>query len=241
MRPLLLLLALGTPPAQAGPELNIGSLYEYLDEGRSTSLKRIYNNGDQTAFVKVTVAELVYGADGKATEVSLDGLPAGERSLIASPARLIVPAQGMQQVRLLYRGKRDAERYYRLRFIPVLPEVGDGFGLNPEQAKQYDDALMAGVNILAGFGAVVFVKPAPTRYATQVVHEATRFVVPNDGNATLVIDHFNDCAPDGKDCKPPTKHHIRPGKRLAFDKEAGRIYRFVLEKGQEREEVQFSG
>jgi len=241
MRHLLLLLALGTPAAQAGPELNIGSLYEYLDEGRSTSLKRIYNNGDHTAFVKVTVAELVYGADGKATEVSLDGLPAGERSLIASPARLIVPAQGMQQVRLLYRGKRETERYYRLRFIPVLPEASDGFGLNAEQAKQYDEALTAGVNILAGFGAVVFVKPTPTRYVTDVVHEAKRFVIPNDGNATLVIDHFNDCAPDGKDCKPPTKHHVRPGKRLTFDKEAGRVYRFVLEKGQERQEVQFNG
>lgn len=50
--------------AKAGPELNVGGLYDYLDDGKSTLLKRIYNGGDATAFVKVSVAELVYGADG---------------------------------------------------------------------------------------------------------------------------------------------------------------------------------
>jgi P pilus assembly chaperone PapD len=241
MKRFLPLLTLVTLTAQAAPELNIGSLYEYLDGERSTTLKKIYNGGDRTAFVKASVAELVYGPDGQAREVSMEGLPSDQRSLIASPARLIVPAQGMQQVRLLYRGARDQERYFRLRFIPVLPEANDDFGLTAEEAREYDDALRAGVNILAGYGAVVFVKPSQTRYASQVVQEAERFFIVNGGNATLVVDHFTDCTLDGKDCKPPTKHHIRPDKRLEFDKQAGRAYRFLLVEDQARREVEFSG
>jgi P pilus assembly chaperone PapD len=241
MKRFLLLLSLVTLTAQAGPELNIGSLYEYLDGQRSTTLKKIYNSGDRTAFVKASVAELVYGPDGTAREVSMEGLPSEQRSLIASPARLIVPAKGMQQVRLLYRGDRDRERYFRLRFIPVLPEANDDFGLTPEEAREYDDSLKAGVNILAGYGAVVFVKPAQTRYASQVVQQAKRFSIVNDGNATLVVDHFTDCAVDGNDCRPPTKHHIRPAKRLEFDKQTGRAYRFLLVEDQAPREVEFNG
>ena len=41
---------------------------------------------------------------------------------MASPARLIVPAKGMQGTRLLHMGGRDTERYFRVRFVPVVPE-----------------------------------------------------------------------------------------------------------------------
>ncbi|MCE6985145.1 molecular chaperone, partial [Pseudomonas frederiksbergensis] len=76
-----------------------------------------------TAFVKVSVVELVYDNQGQAREVEMDGREALQRGLVVSPARLIIPANGMQAVRLLYRVERDQERYFRLRFIPVLPEV----------------------------------------------------------------------------------------------------------------------
>ncbi|SED86535.1 pilus assembly protein [Pseudomonas coleopterorum] len=241
MRLLLTLLAVLAPCVHAAPELNIGSMYEYLEGTRSTALKRIYNSGDGTAFVKVTVAELVYGADGKVQEVSMDGLPTEQRTLIASPARLIVPAKGMQQVRLLFRGERTQERYFRLRFIPVLPDKQDSFGLTAEETRQYGESLKAGVNILAGYGAVVFVKPTQTRYDSDVVQEPGRFAIPNRGNATVVLDHFNDCDSSGRDCTTPVKHHIRPGGQMVFDKKPGRAYRFVLEEGEKRRSIEFNG
>lgn len=241
MKYLVLLLGWAALNANAAPQLNIGSLYEYFDGNRSTSLKRVYNSGDTAAFVKVTVAELVYALDGTVREVPLDGLPAEQRNLIASPARVIVPPNGMQQIRLLYRGERSAERYFRLRFIPVLPEPNDGFGLDAEQARQYNDALSAGVSVLAGFGAVMFVKPAETVYATQVLHEPGHFRVPNNGNATVVLDHFNDCDLGGQQCAPPTKHHIRPNKELLFEKKPGRVYRFVLQEGEQSRQIEFKG
>lgn len=80
--------------AHAGPSINIGTVYDYLDGDKSTFLKRVFNGGDSTAFVKVNILEIVYDADGSHREIPVkpqsDG--AGRDGLMASPARLIVPA-----------------------------------------------------------------------------------------------------------------------------------------------------
>jgi P pilus assembly chaperone PapD len=227
--------------AEGAVQLNIGGLYDYLPGPRSTLLKRVRNAGDTTAFVRVSVAEVRYDAQGLPYEVSLEGLAPAERPLVASPARLIVPANGMQSVRLLFRGKRDQERYFRLRFIPVLPQTDEGFGIDAQAAQAYEDSLKAGVNILAGYGSLLFVRPRDTRFATRVVDQPQAFSVPNEGNATVVMDHFNDCTPDGLQCEVATKHHLLPGTRREFEKRAGRHYRFELIEGQERRQIELDG
>ena len=64
---------------------------------------------------------------------------------MASPARLIVPANGMQGTRLLYMGERDRERYFRVRFVPVVPEKEDEFAVSSEEREDYKKTLSAGV------------------------------------------------------------------------------------------------
>lgn len=236
-----LMLAALAGGTQAAPQLNVGSLYDYLDQGSSTLLKRIRNLGDNTAFVKVSVVELVYDANGQVTEVSHDGAPVAERPLIASPARLIVPANGMQAVRLLYRGERDRERYFRLRFVPVLPESGDGFAISEEEAQRYESELKAGVNILAGYGTLTFIRPSDVNYRTEVNEADRRFSVRNAGSGTVVLDHFNDCDSNGTQCAAATKHHIRPGLDRPFERLPGRVYRFELIEGSERRQVEIKG
>ncbi|MCG8295002.1 molecular chaperone [Pseudomonas entomophila] len=215
----------------AAPELNVGALYDYLDGGRSTLLKRVRNGGDTTAFVKITVAELVYDADGNAREVDTDGLPLEQRGLVASPARLIVPAQGMQAVRLLYRGPREQERYFRLRFVPVLPEAGDGFAVDAQEAERYRDSLKAGVNLLAGYGSLLFVRPAQARYETPIQRRAGQLEVTNQGNATVVLDHFRQCRTAGEACEQATKHHLLPGRSRQFTGDADKVHQFELHEG----------
>src|SRR6201999_3291434 len=99
--------------------------------------KRVFNGGDSTAFVKVTVLEIVYQPDGTIRELPLkssrDG--ASRDGLMASPARLIVPANGMQGTRLLFMGKRDRERYFRVRFVPVVPEKEDEFAVSSDERE----------------------------------------------------------------------------------------------------------
>jgi len=234
--PSLLAFALLSLPlaAVAAPELNIGGLYDYLDGDKSTLLKRVRNSGDTTAFVKVSVAELVYDEAGVAHEVDTDGMPLEQRGLVASPARLIVPAQGMQAVRLLYRGDRDKERYFRLRFMPVLPELGDGFAVDEQEAAQYRDRLTAGVNLLAGYGSLLFVRPAQAQYQTPIQREDGHLTVANQGNTTVVLDHFRQCVTAGEGCEPATKHHLLPGRSRQFAGDASHVHQFELHEGERR-------
>jgi Mat/Ecp fimbriae periplasmic chaperone len=136
---LLGMLSLFCLSAQAGPQINVGTVYDYLDADKSTYLKRVFNSGDATAFVKVNVLEIVYAADGTSQEIAIENAADGasRNGLMASPARLIVPAQGMQGTRLLYMGARDRERYFRVRFVPVVPEKEDEFVVTNEEREDY--------------------------------------------------------------------------------------------------------
>ncbi|CAI3788524.1 hypothetical protein AHFPHNDE_02200 [Pseudomonas sp. MM227] len=232
-----LALMMASSAVLAGPELNIGAFYDYLEGPRSTLVKRVRNGGDATAFVKVEVVEIIHRPGQPDLERSLEGLPVAERPLIASPARLIVPANGMQSVRLLHRGERQQERYFRVRFMPVMPTGNDDFAMTDQQAQQYRESLRAGVQVLSGYGALLFVQPQDTRYATDIRETPGSLQVRNDGNATIVMDHFNDCDRSGKSCATATLHHVLPGLERRFDKQPGRTYSFELIEGQARRKV----
>nr|WP_319527641.1 molecular chaperone [Pseudomonas laurentiana] len=218
--------------AHAGPSINIGSVYDYMDGDKSTYLKRVFNGGDSTAFVRVSIFEMTFDEKGKATETPLDtqGAGASERKgLVASPARLIVPANGMQATRLLYIGDRDRERYYRVRFVPVVPEKADQFNVSDAERDAYKQSMSAGVNILTGYGAIFFVRPENTRFDTKIQNGSTEYRVENAGNSTIVLDDFKDCSiKKESDCHATKKHHVRPGESFSFTKETGRVYRFHL-------------
>jgi hypothetical protein len=226
--------------AQAGPQINVGTVYDYLDGDKSTYLKRVFNSGDSTAFVKVNVLEIVYDSEGKPQEIPVvnaaDG--ASRNGVMASPARLIVPAQGMQGTRLLYMGARDRERYFRVRFVPVVPEKEDEFLVSSEEREDYKKTLSAGVNVMTGFGIVFFVRPKDARYATVINETPARYELSNNGNTVLVIDEFKSCSlAKEADCGATTKHHVMAGKTFAFDKEQGREYRFKLIEGDSKKDL----
>ncbi|MFJ4194328.1 molecular chaperone [Pseudomonas sp. NPDC089534] len=226
--------------ADAGPQINVGTVYDYLDGSQSTYLKRVFNSGDSTAFVKVNVLEIIYDGDGTPREVPVraasDG--ASRNGLMASPARLIVPAQGMQGTRLLYMGERDRERYFRVRFVPVVPEKEDDFVVSGEEREAYKKTLSAGVNVMTGFGTVFFVRPADARFDTQLNETDGRYEVRNNGNTVLVVDEFKSCSlTEEADCGATVKHHVMAGRTFGFDKEKGREYRFRLVEGERKQDI----
>ncbi|MEB0044985.1 MULTISPECIES: molecular chaperone [unclassified Pseudomonas] len=220
--------------AHAGPAINVGVVYDYLDGDKSTYLKRVFNGGDSTAFVKVNILEIIYDADGKPREVALKP-HADNRArdgLMASPARLIIPANGMQGTRLLFMGEREHERYFRVRFVPVVPEKEDAFAVSAEERDQYEKTLSAGVNVLAGYGTIFFVRPKDTRYSTQIDDTTGQYALRNNGNTVVVVDEFKDCSVSNEnDCHPVTKNHVMPGKVFSFQKQPGRHYRFRIVEG----------
>lgn len=224
----------------AGPNINVGVVYDYLEGDKSTYLKRVYNSGDSTAFVKINILEILYDADGKSSEVPVKAQTDGSArdGLMASPARLIVPAGGMQGTRLLYMGERDTERYFRVRFVPVVPEKEDEFAVSSEEREEYKKSLTAGVNVMAGFGTVFFVRPKNSRYDTVIDDGATRYQLRNNGNTVVVLDEFRNCELKNEAaCEPTTKHHVLAGKTFEFDKKPGREYRFRLIEGQSQKDL----
>jgi hypothetical protein len=226
--------------AQAGPQINVGAVYDYLDGDKSTYLKRVFNSGDSTAFVKINVLEIVYDADGTPREIPVEAAADGasRNGVMASPARLIVPAKGMQGTRLLYMGERDRERYFRVRFVPVVPEQEDDFVITGEEREAYKESLSAGVNVMTGFGTIFFVCPKDARFATAINETASRYELRNNGNTVLVVDEFKNCSSTNEaDCGPTTKHHVMAGKSFGFDKEKGREYRFKLVEGELKKDL----
>ncbi|AZE93236.1 hypothetical protein C4J95_1110 [Pseudomonas orientalis] len=223
---------------QAGPAINVGVVYDYLEGDRSSYLKRVFNGGTSTAFIKVNVLEIVYNADGTSREIPVasmtddKGAATSRDGLMASPARMIVPAEGRQGTRLLYMGARDKERYFRVRFIPVVPEKEDDFAVTDEERNEYKKDLAAGVNVMAGYGTVFFVRPKDTRFDTQISETASQYTLRNAGNSVVVLDEFRNCSVAKKsDCHPTTKHHILPGRQLVLDKTPERQFSFQLIEG----------
>ena len=234
---LLGLLSVFCLTAQAGPQINVGTVYDYLEADKSTYLKRVFNSGDATAFVKINVLEIVYDAAGTPKEIAVENAADGasRNGLMASPARLIVPAQGMQGTRLLYMGERDRERYFRVRFVPVVPEKEDDFVVTGEEREDYKKSLSAGVNVMTGFGTIFFVRPREARYATAINETEGRYELRNNGNTVVIVDEFKSCSLSKEsDCGATTKHHVLAGKSFAFNKEKGREYRFFLIEGSDK-------
>jgi Mat/Ecp fimbriae periplasmic chaperone len=246
MKRLLMLctLSLFSLGAMAGPQINVGVVYDYLGGDKSTYMKRVFNGGTSTAFVKVNNLEMIYNEDGSYREVPLQDQPGAiaRDGLMASPARLIVPANGTQGTRLLFMGNRDKERYFRVRFVPVVPQAEDDFAITDEERAEYKDSLAAGVRVLAGYGTVFFVRPKDTRFNTAIKDDGKRYTLNNHGNSVVVVDEFKDCAAAApQDCRPTLRHHIRAGHSYGFDKQPGRDYRFSLIEGDETRKIEVKG
>ncbi|VVO53011.1 molecular chaperone [Pseudomonas fluorescens] len=230
--------------ALAAPQINVGVVYDYLDGDKSSYLKRIFNGGDSTAFVKINILEIIYDADGNAREIPLVNQADGTSrdGLMASPARLIVPANGLQGSRLLYLGAREKERYFRVRYVPVVPEREDEFAISAEERDDYKKSLSAGVNVLAGYGTVFFVRPRETRFDSVSENEAGQYRIRNNGNSVVVIDEFKNCSiKNAQDCLPTTKHHILAGRTFQFEKQPGRHYRFTMIEGSKSQNLDIKG
>jgi len=231
------MLSLSIAPAMAGsPQINVGTMYDYLPADSSNLLKRVRNAGDATAFVRVEVSQVHYAADGSSTETPVDAAALarnadGAEGLIASPGRMIIPADGQQATRLVYRGSRDVEQYYRVRFIPVVPDSKE-FALSQQEVADYTASLSAQVKVFTGYGTLLFVTPRQAQYQTRVESASNGTRIHNGGNATVVLDNLRQC-PDQADarCAPSIRVNLRPGQSYTVERHTGQVSRLTLVEG----------
>ncbi|VXA77901.1 MULTISPECIES: fimbrial biogenesis chaperone [Aeromonas] len=228
----LILLLMFSGHVFAFADISVGTLYDYMFAEKNTLLKRVRNFGDETAFVKITLAEIVYGADGVPKERQLQ--EEGLRQLVTSPSRLIIPAGGSQSSRFIYMGERDTERYFRVRFIPVKPQSND------IEALPFKNQISAGVNIMTGFGSILFVAPKKANYDTRFIRENGSIYVENRGNSTVVLDYLERCDINGGGCSEPEIIHILPGVKKQISKGGTKIVRFELVEGKKHVDKELS-
>lgn len=231
----LILLMSITRVANAIPEINIGAMYELIDGDKSTLLKRVRNHGDNTAFVRVEVREITYTSDGKKQETRIDAQDAAKGNvdgLIFTPGRMIIPAKGMQSGRLVVTGSRDRERYYRVRFIPVMPKDKNEFGQSQKEFNDYSAKVNAGVSVLTGYGVMVIVHPKNPQYKTVVETQGNKIIVRNQGNSSISLEDIKQCQSDK--CSEPVYTIVRPGTRYELNKENRTVTQFTLLEGQKK-------
>lgn len=222
----------------AAAEISIGTLFDYMPSNKTTYLKKIMNMGDSTAFIKISINEIKYDENGQPYEVPEQ--EAENRALIASPSRLIIPAKGVQATRLLFLDKKDTERYFRVRFIPVQQKDNDGFDEQKTEQKteQIREELSAGIQILTGYGAFLFITPDNPKYSTEITEDTNSAEIKNNGNTTIILDFFESCnKKKNKECSTATKLHILPGSKKQLVKNSNESYHFQLIEGDKTKSI----
>ena len=225
--------------ALASPAIGIGSMYDLLQPGDNNIVKKVYNSGDSTAFVRVDVLEIRLDSKGVEQELvpqKLDGEALNKNRLIATPQRMIIPPSEFQSIRLLWPGTREKERYYRVRFTPVAPDKKNDFGLTEQQLKEYKNSIKAGVDVLTGYGSILYVMPDNAVFNTTVMNDVGTIRITNAGNATIVIDDIRQCSEINKECSSPTRSFVIPGRGFVIKKENGNTVTFRLHEAKKSKE-----
>lgn len=231
-------------PAHATPVIGIGSMYDVLAPGMQSMTKRIYNTGDSTAFVRVELLEINPGSKKEEEEMpqkELSGTTPERNRLIVTPQRLIIPPAGFQAVRILWPGERESERYFRVRFTPVMPEADDSFGLDKKAMSEYRKVtLNAGLNVLTGYGTIVIVQPEKPRFNTAIDSAGTAGItIKNNGNAMVSLDNIRQCRTAYADCGTVTREFILPGRTHNVGKKVGYKTNFTLIEGNSKRALSY--
>ncbi|MEB5972560.1 hypothetical protein ACWXWB_04620 [Pantoea dispersa] len=233
-------LAASSFAACAIPQISVGQMYDFIEGDKSTYLKRISNNGDNTAFIKTEVSEVSWDASGRKTEKRIDANAASSANidgLIVTPARMIVPAKGMQPSRLLVTGNRDKERYYRVRYIPVMPKDQYEFGQTKKEFEQYNNKLNVGINILTGYGTMTIVRPKNVIFNTVINDNGGDITIVNNGNSSIILDGLRQCA--NNKCAESSSSIVLPGKKIQLRKIAKKSWQFTLLEGNKKSPKSF--
>lgn len=223
----LMFIALGcflAGTAHAG--ITLDSMHAYLAPNRSTGELTVYNMSPATAFVRVDVIEMTVGGDELSAVTS-----ELEKTLLASPNRLIVPAGGRQVVRLITLGERNHERYFRVRFVPVAPKKADGFAISDEDENEASKEIHAQLSIQVGYGARVVVAPRSPLFATRIAAVDGGHVVHNDGNSTIYLTGHRSCRRASHECKELPAERVNPHGSLRVLVEPNRYRLFELKEG----------
>lgn len=156
---------------------------------------QVRNAGEEPAYVTVEVREVLNpGAENE--ERVLVKNPE-DISLLATPAKMVIPPGGGKLLRLANVGDGKSERVYRVKVKPVLP---------PLQEKQAGALL----RVVVAYEILVFVYPDDPVEKFEISRTGSMLKITNQGNTNLFFGDGEQCS-DGADCVELPSQRVYPG------------------------------
>ena len=113
------LVLLGSGTASAGISLS-NAVVDFAPKGRPVQDVVVKNHGKKTAYVEVTVRQILN--PGKHPEKS-EPVDKKDTKLVLSPRKLVIPAGGRKNLRIISRHRAtDRDLVYRANVTPILPQ-----------------------------------------------------------------------------------------------------------------------
>ena len=137
----------------------------------------ISNQSDDTAYVSVEVLEVLDPGTDKEIRQAVDNLKS--INFVASPSKVVIPAKGKKQVRLVNLKPSDSEQVYRINFTPVEAPLANQEGM--------------GVRILIAYQVLALIQPDKPEENLQFERNGKQLTITNKGNSYALVSDFLQC------------------------------------------------
>ncbi len=126
--------------------------------------------------------------------------------LIASPSKLMIPANSQKLVRIVNLDPgSDQERIYRINVTPVLAPLQENEG--------------SVVRVVVAYQLLVIVDPAMPVEDVEVKRQGYRLTVTNQGNTNVLFSDGKQCDAKDENCVEIPAHRVYPGNTWKVDLE----------------------
>lgn len=182
---------------------------------------RVFNNGDQVAYVRVTPK--VVQNPGTPSEKQVEMTNPEDLGLLVSPRKLMIPAGQFKIVRFVFTQKpTNVDRIFRVDIQPVSAEL-----LMPG-TKQKDEM---GIKLLVGYAVLVIQRPDNAKPVLTITRDGRTVTVKNTGNTNALLGDGQQCDSSGKNCKQLPVDRLYAGNTWTFTAPASSPVTFVAAYG----------
>jgi len=181
---LISLLAAMVSPATAGIYLD-RIIIEFDPDGLPREDIVVINDSNaENAYVDVEIIEVRNPGMPEEQRVAITNPQ--ESGLLVTPAKMVIPPSGRQQVRLVnLAGTGDVDKVYRINFKPVLPPLAS------EESV---------VRIVVAYQALVLIPPENPSAVVNFERDGTSLVMRNVGNSYVRLEDGRYCESENANC-----------------------------------------
>lgn len=163
---------------------------------------KVINNGGEVGYVQVDVFEV--RNPGTEQEERIKVIDPDSIKLIASPSKLMIPANSQKLVRIVNLDTAATqESIYRINITPVLPPLQEEEG--------------SVVRIVVAYQLLVITDPAQPKEELDITRSGYRLTVNNKGNTNVLFSDGKQCDKDGDNCVDIPAHRVYPGNSWTVD------------------------